>query len=240
MWNTLRTITLIAVSASLSSAHVGDRVVPISEIPEESFSEIDIHDGNIEDWLNVIGEPSLTGLDLTAEIGGTYGEEYDPSDLDFRIWLAWHRGLNRIYAAVEGVDDVFVGWGDDEFYWDGVIGLEIDGDHSGGIYLPQDGDESKWQSVQTFVGGPIGYLVNTGSTVRPEYCTIGNPETTCWFKVTPLCGRGRGNLWRKPDCLDDGDVRYPFRPAGSRQQGRNADLGTAAGWYNWVSLNGCR
>ena len=67
MRNTWRTITLITVTAFMCSAHVGDRVVPIFEIPEESFSEIDIHDGDIEDWLNVIGEPSLTGLDLTSD-----------------------------------------------------------------------------------------------------------------------------------------------------------------------------
>ena len=42
---------------------------------------------------------------------------------------------------------------DDELYWDGVvIGLQIDGDHSGGVYTSyvKDGDEfsSMWQSVQ--------------------------------------------------------------------------------------------
>ena len=94
MRTTWRTIALIAVTASLCPAHLGDRVVPIHEIPEESFSEIDLHDGDIDDWLTVIGEPSLTGLDLTADLSGD-GEEYDPSDLDFRIWLAWYRGPDQ-------------------------------------------------------------------------------------------------------------------------------------------------
>lgn len=205
MRNTWRTITLITVTAFMCSAHVGDRVVPIFEIPEESFSEIDIHDGDIEDWLNVIGEPSLTGLDLTAliedpnkGITNAPGEEYDPSDLDFRIWLAWHRGLNRIYAAAEGVDDVLVEPDDDdELYWDGVVILQIDGDHSGGVYSYKDGDESQWQSVQGFVGGPMGYWVER--QVRyPEYCKIGSPETTCWFQAPPFADVGGATYGENP------------------------------------------
>ncbi len=201
MRNIWLTIGLLAVNASLCSAHVGDRVVPVFEISDEMLSEIDIHDGEIGDWLAVIGEPSLTGLDLTADVSGGM-EEYDPSDLDFRIWLAWHRGLNRIYIAAEGVDDVLVDRDDDgEWYWDGVIGLEIDGDHSGGIYVFKDGDESQWQGVQHFVGGPLGYLetaVNTPSTVRPEYCTIGSPDITCWFTVPPFADVGGATYGENP------------------------------------------
>lgn len=118
----LRTIVLLAFTASLCSGHEGDRVVPVLEIPDRLLSGIDIHDGDIEDWLDVIGEPSLTGLDLIPDT--FFGEDYNPSNFDFRIWLGWNRGLNRVYIAVQGIDDVPVyqgNVGDQEWYWDSII-----------------------------------------------------------------------------------------------------------------------
>ena len=194
----LRTITLLAVTASLCSAHVGDRLIPVFEIPDKLLSDMDVHDGDIEDWVNVIGEPSLTGLDLTPVIGGTYGEEYDPSDLDFRVWMAWHRETNRIYVAAEGVDDVLVG-AEGNSYHEAVVGVSVDGDHSGGIFSHSDGDESKWVSVQTYAGGPFGYLWNTETTKdRPDYCNIGNQEATCWFSLPPFADAGGATYGANP------------------------------------------
>ena len=196
MRNALRTIALLAGTSSLCWAHVGDRVVPIFEIPEESLSEIDIHDGVIGDWLDVIGEPSLTGPDLTPDFGVGFGEEYNPGDLDFRIWLAWHRGLNRVYIALEGVDDVFVDLGDG--FSDGHIGLEIDGDHSGGIFTSfvkeEEGFISMWQSVQQFNGGPLSYqrepAISMLSPVPDEEC--------CWFSEPPYADVGGAIYGEQP------------------------------------------
>ncbi len=188
MRDIFRTITLLAVTASLCSGHVGERVVPIFEIPDELLSEIDIHDGEIGDWLTVIGEPSLTGLDLTPDFGSTFGEEYNPSDLDFRIWLAWHQRLNRVYIAAEGVDDDFVDLGDG--FSDGYVRLEIDGDHSGGVFTSfvkgEEGFDTLWQGVQLFDGGPLSYgrepAVSMLSEVPPEEC--------CWFSEPPFADVG--------------------------------------------------
>ena len=69
--------------------------------------------------------------------------------MDFRIWLAWHQGSGTIWAAMERVDDLYVNLfeGVDDLYvnvlggdasylefWDSVIILLLDGDHSGGRY----------------------------------------------------------------------------------------------------------
>ncbi len=40
-----------------------------------------------EDWLEIVGEPSLTASDFFGLFG-----PYDPSEVDFRIWLAWNQG----------------------------------------------------------------------------------------------------------------------------------------------------
>ena len=74
--------------------HVGDRVFPFYEIIDEAA--IDVTDGTIEDWEELFGEPSLTSLDFTGFTsyqGSGESMDYNPSDLDFRIWLGWNRGF---------------------------------------------------------------------------------------------------------------------------------------------------
>ena len=48
MPNIWLTIGLLAVTASLCSGHVGDRIVPVFEIPDKLLSDFDIHDGDVE------------------------------------------------------------------------------------------------------------------------------------------------------------------------------------------------
>ena len=64
-------------------AHTGDRVYPIVEISDEQIGMIDLHDGFVDEWLDVIGPPTLTALNFTE----LYGAAYQPHDLDFRIWI---------------------------------------------------------------------------------------------------------------------------------------------------------
>jgi hypothetical protein len=65
--------------------------------------------------------------------------------MDFRIWIAWHDATNRIYAAMERADDIYVNtfdrsshnWSQGSaftWYQDSSINLMVDGDHSGGPY----------------------------------------------------------------------------------------------------------
>ena len=119
---------------------------PFYELLDEELDRIDLTDGSVDDWYEVVGEPSLTAPDF---VWGTEYEpaEYDPSSLDFRIWLAWHQGSGTIWIAMErvddlyvnnfeGVDDLYVNLGDATYLssWDSVINLAVDGDHSGGRY----------------------------------------------------------------------------------------------------------
>ena len=92
--------------------HGGDRVYPFYEIPDEAA--IDLKDGSIEDWMELFGEPSLTSLDFTAfEDQARIRMDYDPSDLDFRIYLGWNGDTDRIYVGAIFIDDVYVG--EDEY-----------------------------------------------------------------------------------------------------------------------------
>ena len=130
------------------SAHVGDEIYPFYELRDEDAARIDLTDGSVEDWLEVVGEASLTAVDFLWE--GRYGgpRDYNPSDVDFRIWLAWHQGSGTLWVAMERVDDLYVNLyegvhdnyvniGGDAMslsYWDSGIFLVVDGDHSGGRY----------------------------------------------------------------------------------------------------------
>lgn len=127
---------LLVGLAGTAWAHIGARVIPIFELSDEDVAQIDLKDGSIEDWENVLGEPSLTTPDfgINSLIGD--GVSYDPSDLDFRIWLGWHQPTERIYAAMETVDNVYVNQYRGRKI-DGIpFGIDfmdfaVDGDHSG-------------------------------------------------------------------------------------------------------------
>lgn len=126
-------------------AHEGNRVVPIFEVTTDDLAKIDLYDGSIDDWLEILGEPPLTPVDFT-----TSGAAYDPADLDYRIWLAWHGATNRIYVAMELIDDEYVNVfnrgalatgndAEDSAHHiitnnDGSVEFLIDGDHSGGQF----------------------------------------------------------------------------------------------------------
>ena len=120
----------------LVHGHQGDKIYPILEITEES--RIDLQDGIVDDWGELFGEPTFTALDFTAFESFDQDAEskaYDPSSLDFRIWLGWGRSPARLYVAGIFSDDVFVG-PDSEI--SRALGgrqdhmfLMVDGDHDG-------------------------------------------------------------------------------------------------------------
>ena len=125
-----RCLFVLCIWTAVASAHIGTRVFPFYEITDEVLETIDIHDGSVEEWYQ-IGEPSMTLLDFKT------GYSLDPSDLDLRIWLAWHDESNRIYAAITTIDDVYYnehnhnGENQDMRSYDSII-ISIDADHSGG------------------------------------------------------------------------------------------------------------
>ena len=67
-----------------------------------------------------------------------FGEEVSPGDLAFRIYLAWHSGTQRLYMAIERIDDVYInsyegGHLSSMGLYDNVEFM-VDGDHSGGDF----------------------------------------------------------------------------------------------------------
>ncbi len=162
----------LAVSAGLSAqagAHSGDRVFPIPELTDEMLEQIRLDDGTVDEWSELIGEPSMTLLDFQTHSNFI---PPDPSNLDFRIWLAWHDDPDRLYVAFVGADDLYKNNHDYDAF--GVrssidshdsITLAIDGDHSGGAgvtstssqeeLLEARGQTQRYEAIARTVSGPL-------------------------------------------------------------------------------------
>lgn len=141
---------LLAISAY---AHSGDRLFPIPYLSDEMLSDIRLQDGTVDEWFELVGEPTMTSLDFTTGIGSL---PPDPSDLDFRIWLAWHDDPGRLYVGFVSSDDVYQNTHEYSaspqstrhvMYWNDSISLAIDGDHSGGGGCPNDCPEEEWVDI---------------------------------------------------------------------------------------------
>ena len=177
---------------SVANAQPADRIYPIVQLTDRDVAEIDVTDGSVEDWENIVGEPTLTPLDFADPYGGSY----DPSDMDFRIWLGWHDATDRIFFAMERVDDVYINEHDREdeslfimSFHDSSVEFAVDGDHSGGPVFPEESPEewlkNPWQA-QIFHA--LGEVFDGGSQVRltPHAYHL----SADWFSQPPFAHGG--------------------------------------------------
>ena len=120
-----------------NSLQAQDRIYPIFELTDADLAHIDLHDGSVGEWEEILGEATVTALEFTGE--------YDPADLDFRIWVAWHEATNRFYVAAERADDLYANTFERADIYngnyvmeihDGSVTFVIDADHSGGPWWP--------------------------------------------------------------------------------------------------------
>ena len=193
-----------------AAAHNGDRVFPISYLSEQTLALLNQDDGVVEDWLDAVGEPSLTPLDFNLWTGmrrtSTF-DRHDPTSLDFRIWMGWTPD-GRIHVAGQFVDDVYVNEYDplDSPYWyphvHDSVSLMVDGDHTGGKFLwgTNELDEAIQTNRQAQMyeniaiapsDGPRVVLFNTSVGWVP-FDEIGQPVD--WM-VQPPFARGGGGVF---------------------------------------------
>ncbi len=125
-----------------AQAQESERLYPFVELTDADLAQIDVTDGSIDEWVDLLGEPTLTALDFQTRPDLA---PYDPADMDYRVWLAWHGATHRIYGAVERSDDIYI----NKYEYDGTIhspcrwmpqhdsyvGFIVDGDASGGEYF---------------------------------------------------------------------------------------------------------
>ena len=172
------TLCMILALAISAGAHSGGRLYPIAELTDEMLEKIQLHDGSADEWYDLVGEPTMSLVDFR-----TYGNKLpDPSDLDFRIWLAWRDDPDRLYVAFLGSDDVYIEPGGSHWHgFDGELILSVDGDHSGGggyMNLSFDEAEIVWGEAQQY-----GALPRTGR---------GDPALYSYFTSSTPFGDGMG------------------------------------------------
>ncbi len=102
-----RSLSIIGLVMGLlggAEAQESERLYPFFELTDADLAQIDVTDGSIDEWKDLLGEPTLTALDFqTRPEPGLY----DPADMDYRVWLAWHGATHRLYVAVERSDDIY-------------------------------------------------------------------------------------------------------------------------------------
>ena len=179
----------------LTWAHFGDRVFPIYQLTDEDLARIDLRDGSVEEWFDIVGEATMVAFDFNF---ADQNSLYDPMDMDFRIWLGWHDATNRIYGAMERVDDYFIRFeGDREYdlfsliFHDSAIIVCVDGDHSADS-LP-DGPE-KYEMAQGYV--IVGETYPGGSQVFSDNFRTDREFT--WYLVPPYSDAGGSIFGERP------------------------------------------
>ena len=184
-------LTALAVSANVLPvvAHTGDRLFPIRFLSEETLARFNLYDGDVEDWVDAVGEPTFTPIDFllakpsdTDRLDISY-DQLDPSSLDFRIWMGWSRD-GRIHVAGQFVDDVYIneyepgdyrifGSRNELFNSFDSIALLVDGDHTGGQYnfIASHGDieeelktNRQAQRYEAIARVPYGPMVSLNGT----------------------------------------------------------------------------
>lgn len=180
------TVCLVLPLAISAGAHSGGRLYPIPELTDAMLEKIQLDDGSAEEWFDLTGEPTMSLVDFSL-----HGTIPDPSDMDFRIWVAWRDDPDRLYVAFTASDDEYfvpeLGYGNDI-----ELQLAIDGNHSGGAgysNLSFDEAEGVWGESQQYLamarttsGDPALHAHYTSSTGR-GYIHYGSADS--WTVLPP-------------------------------------------------------
>jgi len=146
-------LALIMVFATGANAHIGEKVYLIFEIPDGDLPDIEF-DGDISDWENIVGPPSLIPTDFFADPTVGAGAQYDAADMDYRIWMAWNQTGNHIYGAIDRIDNIYfneyAGGNPGSVWQQDSIEFMVDGDHSGGSYNRNNEDLSDEEKRRHF------------------------------------------------------------------------------------------
>lgn len=174
-------------------AHLGDRIYPIYEITDEMLMEIDVRDGSVEDWEEIVGEPSVTAANLSSLPTGGRSEPvemYDPGDLDFRIWLGWNQSRHLIFFGFVGADNRYVN------EYEGTVSITsehdsiifmVDGDHSGGRLY----NDSSWTPEERDLNFNRTHQYYNAIAATPESRHIEYPRPAFdWILSPPYADSG--------------------------------------------------
>ena len=193
-------LMLAFVLAGSAHAHIGEKIYLIFEIPDADLEDINLFDADISDWEDVVGDASLGPDDFFADPTVGDGAQYNPADMEYRLWLGWNETNNRLYLAAERLDDVYIneyaGGAPASVWRYDSVEFMVDGDHSGGQYnfnndetmtdeekaLNQNRQAQKWNAIFDAPDGRI----------------LGYPGRAEWLNSPPLSDGGGGSVGSGP------------------------------------------
>jgi len=179
-------LVLFLVFATGASAHIGEKVFLIFEIADADLGDIEF-DGNIEDWEDAVGPPSLLPADMFSDPGVGDGAAYDPADMDYRVWLAWNQTGNHLYFAMDRLDNIYVneyaGGNPGSVWQQDSLEFMVDGDHSGGSYNRNNEDLTAEEKTRHFNAQAQKYNFTFDD---PEERYGGYPGPADWANRVPF------------------------------------------------------
>lgn len=187
-------LAFILALATGASAHIGDTIYLMYEIPDADVADIDLQDGSIDDWLDVVGDPTLMATDFIPDPGVGDGAPYDPADMDYQVWFGWNESANTIWCAMERTDDVYVneyagGSVADFWRWDSSLELMLDGDHTGGAYNGADNcPDCDEEALNLFTNRQAQQYIMLAET--PDGVNIGYQGKGDWVSFPPYADGG--------------------------------------------------
>ncbi len=205
-----RSLSIIGLVLGLlcgAEAQESERLYPFVELTDADLAQIDVTDGSVDEWVDLLGEPTLTPLDFQTDPDRA---PYNPADMDYRVWLAWHGATHRLYVAVERSDDIYINTYDGsdaarpecDSMWghDSSVNFRVDGDASGGQYSfgpteIKDRDE-RWllngQQAQNY--NALGDISGGG----PHVCLGSSRAKEGWFLLPPYAEGGGASFGEQP------------------------------------------
>ena len=187
-----------------AEAQESERLYPFVELTDADLAQIDVTDGSVDEWVDLLGEPTLTALDFQTHPDKA---PYDPADMDYRVWLAWHGATHRLYVAVERSDDIYINnyeEGDERCVamrvHDSSVRFSVDGDASGGRYSfsreeIEDDEERQlltYQQAQRY--NALGDISGSG----PHVCLGFYSVKEDWFLLPPYAEGGGASFGEHP------------------------------------------
>ena len=184
-----------------ASAHIGENVYLIFEIPAADAADIDLRDVSVADWEDVVGDPMFTPLDMYQDPTVGDGAQYDPADMDYRIWLGYNGGLGTMWMGMERIDNVYINeytGGDLGSLWQhDAIEFMVDGDHTGGDYTGS-ADEN-WTDEEKTLNGNRTAQQYVAIADTPDGRHVGYQGAGAdWVNALPYADGGGGSIGEGP------------------------------------------
>jgi len=192
---------LIGSMSSTAGAHIGDNIYLLYEIADADVADIDLFDQSVTDWEDVVGDASLLPTDFYQDPTVGEGAQYDPADLDYRIWLGWNASSVTVHMAMERVDNVYVNeyaGGDLGQLWrHDAIELMLDGDHTGGDYT--SGADPEWTEEEQLLNGNRTAQQYVSVADTPDGRHVGYQGAgSDWVNALPYADGGGGSVGEGP------------------------------------------